>query len=86
MIRKPVVRQFVMNMVGKEERDQHVDVEQGHARARHEVYSSRSALTAAIVSGAEPARRTISGTPLRTPCGFRRGECLPDQLRDDLSR
>src|SRR6185503_8027104 len=66
MVGEPVVGDFVMHVVGIEERDQHVDVEQvddAHG-------SSRSRFTSCIVGRAAPSDRGgRTGTPLRSVDG-----------------
>ena len=56
------MRGFVMNVVGIEQRDQHVHIEQRDAAHG----SSRSRFTKSNVRLTAPGRRARSGTPLRT--------------------
>lgn len=67
VIGKPVVGELVMNVIGIEERDEQIDVEQRDAAH----VSSRSSLTNRIVGRGAPADlRERSGTPLRTRVVF----------------
>src|SRR5207249_5224735 len=62
MIRKPVVGDLVMDVIGIEERDEQIHVEERHAAHT----SSRSSFTSFIVGRAAPGGRGgSSGTPLR---------------------
>src|SRR5712691_876082 len=63
MILEPIVSDLVVDVIGVEQRDEHVDVEQGlpaHAS------SSSSSATRFIVRIRDPGRRGRTGTPLRT--------------------
>jgi hypothetical protein len=84
LIRKPIVGKLVMDMVGIEKRDKHVDIEQ-----RDSTYgthpSSLSSLTSRTVGrGAVDARRGSTGTPFRTfRPGARRAGANPFRASSD---
>ena len=62
IVRKPIVRHFVMRVLWIEERDKQIDVEERHAAHS----SSLSSFTSFIVIIRPPGRRGSNGTPLRT--------------------
>jgi hypothetical protein len=73
MIREPAMRGFVVNVIGVEQGDEDVDVEERHTAHG----SSLRLLTRAMVGFGLPAgRRGRSGTPLRTAGGFEGSKAL----------
>ena len=64
MVREPIVREIVVDVVRIEEGHEHVDVEK---RDLAHAFPSRKSLTCFIVGFGDPAgRRGSSGTPFRT--------------------